>query len=342
MVTLAFDVTNNIHLYAKYATGFRAGGANDRSATFRAFGPETVKSFEIGSKMDFWEHRARLNLAGYLMNRKGTQTDFDWVNTDTTSPTFNLHTEETINAPGVTKIRGIEADLTVRPVNNLTLGASYAYTHFKVPLTPNPLLPGNPLTQIFIVFTPRHAGSAFVDYEVPAGFANAKIRAHLDANYAGRQYSFQAENVKTDSSFIVNGRIALADIEMNQGSTLMTFALWARNLLDETHIYRRSAANSSPAANFTAGVPNGTFSYTGVLGDYGNFNPPRTWGAELSFKIGAPRMPVIEQAPPPPPPPPAPPATQICPDGSVILATDACPAPPPPPPPPPPAPERGY
>ena len=43
----------------------------------------------------------------------------------------------------------------------------------------------------------------------------------------------------------------------------------------------------------------------------------------------------------PPPPPPAPPATQTCPDGSVILATDACPAPPPPPPPPPPEPERG-
>ena len=37
--------------------------------------------------------------------------------------------------------------------------------------------------------------------------------------------------------------------------------------------------------------------------------------------------------------PPPPPATQTCPDGSVILATDACP--PPPPPPPPPEPERG-
>jgi len=51
--------------------------------------------------------------------------------------------------------------------------------------------------------------------------------------------------------------------------------------------------------------------------------------------------------PPPPepmvvaPPPPPPPATQTCPDGSVILATDMCPMPPPPPPPPPPEPERG-
>ena len=65
--------------------------------------------------------------------------------------------------------------------------------------------------------------------------------------------------------------------------------------------------------------------------------------ASLIFNFG-------EAAPPPPPPPPPapiepvappPPATQTCPDGSVILATDMCPLPPPPPPPPPPAPERG-
>ena len=62
---------------------------------------------------------------------------------------------------------------------------------------------------------------------------------------------------------------------------------------------------------------------------------------------------IFNFAPPPPPPPPVyvapppppPPATQTCPDGSVILATDMCPPPPepyvPPPPPPEPAPERG-
>jgi len=50
-----------------------------------------------------------------------------------------------------------------------------------------------------------------------------------------------------------------------------------------------------------------------------------------------PPPPVVEAAPPAPPPP----ATQTCPDGSVILATDVCPQPPAPPPPPPPEPERG-
>ena len=44
MVTAAIDATPDIHLYAKYSTGYRAGGANDRSSTFAAFGPEVVKA----------------------------------------------------------------------------------------------------------------------------------------------------------------------------------------------------------------------------------------------------------------------------------------------------------
>lgn len=70
----------------------------------------------------------------------------------------------------------------------------------------------------------------------------------------------------------------------------------------------------------------------------------RRFLAGATFKFGAapPAPPPPPPLPPPPPPPPAPPATQTCADGSVILATAACPAPPPPPPPPAPAPERGL
>jgi iron complex outermembrane receptor protein len=323
MIVAAVDATPDVHLYAKYATGYRSGGANDRSATFTAFGPETVRSYEVGAKMDFLNHLARLNLAGYIMKRKGTQTDFDNVDTNPNSPTFNLHTEETRNAPGTSTIKGIEADLTVRPIQQLTLGASYAYTQVNVPPTPNPFLPGNPLFQVFTVYTPKHALSGYADVEVPSGFASGKWRFHIDANYASSQYSFQAENVLTDPTFSINARLALADIEMNEGSTLMTFALWSRNLTNNTYIYRRSAANAA------------------ILGDYGNLNPPRTWGAEISFKIGAPRIaPEAYVAPPPPPPPPA---TVTCESGAVIAAPGTCPpsAVPPPPPPPEPTPERG-
>ena len=64
--------------------------------------------------------------------------------------------------------------------------------------------------------------------------------------------------------------------------------------------------------------------------------------ASLIYNFSPAEVPPPPPPPPlPPPPPPAPPATQTCPDGSVILATDTCPMPPPPPPPPAPTPERG-
>jgi iron complex outermembrane receptor protein len=218
--------------------------------------------------MDMLDHRVRLNLAGYIMDRTGTQTDFDNVDTNpfipgttTPNPTFNLHTEETRNAPGTSKIRGAEAELTVKATQNLTLGASYAYTYTRVPPTANPFL-GNILYQVYVVYTPRNAASAYADYNMPISGNGTAIRLHIDGNYADPQYSFQNESVKTDSSFIMNGRIALADIPMNNAGIKATISVWARNLLDKTYIYRRSGANDA------------------VLGDYANFNPPRTFGVE--------------------------------------------------------------
>ncbi|MDH7972286.1 TonB-dependent receptor [Sphingomonas sp. AR_OL41] len=274
MVTLAWDASQGINLYAKYSTGFRAGGANDRSSTFGAFGPEAVKAYEIGAKLDMLDRKVRLNLAGYIMDRSGTQIDFDNVDTTqflangTPNPTYNLHTENTANAPGISKIRGFEADLTVRPVDRLTLGASYAYTYTNVPTTlnPNPGPTFNAPTAVFVVYTPRNAASGYVDYEIPVGGNDTSLRFHLDANYADAAYSFQSESVKADSSFIVNGRLALADIAVTDHNKV-TLSVWSRNLLNESHIYRRSAANAA------------------VLGDYANFNTPRTFGAEISAKF---------------------------------------------------------
>lgn len=275
MVTLAFDAAPTVNLYAKYATGYRAGGANTRSPDFKKFDAEEVKSYELGAKMDLFDRRVRLNLAGYMMDRTGTQIDFDIVNNIPGHPDNGKHTQQTANAPGTSKIKGIEADLKVNPAEGLTFGVSYAYTDVKVPNTENPFKPGS-FTKVYTVFTPKNAVSGDIDYVLPIGNEGTELRFHLDASYADAQYSFQSESVKTQSSFIVNGRLALADIPMNANGTKATIALWGRNLLNETHIYRQSNENT---------VPNTSGSYDGVLGAYANFNPPRTFGIEgtISF-----------------------------------------------------------
>ena len=87
--------------------------------------------------------------------------------------------------------------------------------------------------------------------------------------------------------------------------------------------------------------------YVKAEGRYANYrtNSSRLTGLiGIGVLFGPSPEPVVVVAPPPPPPPaPVAPATQTCADGSVILATDICPAPPVEvaPPAPAPAPERG-
>jgi iron complex outermembrane receptor protein len=280
MVTAAFDATDDIHLYAKYATGYRAGGASSRTSNYQAFDPEDVKSYEIGMKTDFWDHKARFNLTGYIMDRKNSQVDISSIQFVGTSSFNNL---VTINAPGITKIRGIEADLTVRPIEGLTLNASYTYTYTKIPLVPITQLNGTTVDQRFyIVFTPRNAASGSIDYDVPVGGAGTKLRFHFDGNYSQATQAFDQFATKNDESLIFNGRVALTDISMGDGGQKLTVSLWGRNLFNEAYVYRRDPSNSLPAAPTTSAT---TGSISNVLGDYGNFNTPRTFGIEGTVKF---------------------------------------------------------
>ena len=256
LVTLAYDVTDHVNVYAKYSTGYRAGGASSRSLTYRSFDPEEVEAYEIGLKSDLFGNRLRFNAAAYAMDRTGSQIDFSLV---TVIGASTRNTLETINAPGTTKIRGVELEAQFQATDNLRLSASYAYTDAQIPDTVNPF--NGVIQQVFIAFTPPNAASVAADWESP--FMTGTFRAHVDANYADASQSFDQFAIKNDSSFIVNGRLSIADIATHAGGPLLEVALWSRNLFDEAHVYRRDPSNRN------------------TLGDYGNFNAPRTFGLEL-------------------------------------------------------------
>ena len=39
-VNVAVHVTPDVHVYAKWGTGYKSGGANSRSLSYKPFGPE--------------------------------------------------------------------------------------------------------------------------------------------------------------------------------------------------------------------------------------------------------------------------------------------------------------
>lgn len=297
MATIAYDFSNTVHSYVKYATGYRAGGASSRTSDYRAFNPEDVKSYEVGLKADFWDRRARINLAAYMMDRKGSQVDLSTVQPTATGNFNNL---VTFNAPGTTKIRGLEADLTIKPSDALKFDFSYAYTHTDIPAVPvtyqeftSAGVPtGNASTvlqKFYIVYTPRNAASVSMDYELPVGRGDTKLKFHIDANYSQATQSFDQFAVKNDESFIVNARLSLADISLGSSDRKLNIGLWSRNLFNNQLVYRRDPSNSLPSvqSNAAAGVPNIVLigNNNNILGDYGNFNMPRTFGIDASVKF---------------------------------------------------------
>lgn len=271
MLTLAYDVSSEVNVYATYATGYRAGGANSRSLTYAPFESEEVTSYEVGLKSTLFE-RLRLNVAAYDMVRTNSQIEFTLVAPDpVTGNTRN--TVETVNAPGDTDISGVEVDAVLDVTEDLRLTLAYAYTDTRVPDAQNPFPASaacpscGTIQPVFIIYTPPHAVTAALDYVRPLSWG--EFRAHLDANYSEGTQSFEQSPEKTDDAFIVNARLALAGVRVGDGRE-MTFSLWSRNLLNEAHIYRRSTEGRSG---------------TNAIGDYANFNEPRTYGLEISARF---------------------------------------------------------
>jgi iron complex outermembrane receptor protein len=60
----------------------------------------------------------------------------------------------------------------------------------------------------------------------------------------------------------------------------MTVGLWGRNLLNTAYVYRRDPSNSIPGFSTSS-----TGSINNVLGDYGNFNAPRTYGIDATINF---------------------------------------------------------
>lgn len=258
-VTLAYDVADDVTLYAKWGTAYRAGGANARSLIYRSFGPEEVETTELGFKTEFLDNRMRLNGAVYHTRYKDMQVDFSAVNFVAGR---NIGTLETVNTPGTGRIRGLELDLTIAPLEGLTLGGSYAYTETHVPLAPNPFA-ANALQKVHIVYTPRHAGTASLDYELPVAWGN--LAAHLDGNAASGHHALASEVNLTGKSLVFNGRLAARDIALGDAASLEV-ALWSRNLFNEQHTF---VVSSNP----------------GIGGLTGIFNEPRTFGLDATIRF---------------------------------------------------------
>lgn len=258
LAVVAWDANEDLNIYAKYSTGYRAGGASSRSLSFNEFGPEDVDSYEIGAKYE--GSAARVNAAAFTMDRTGSQIDFSQVNFDPITKTTR-NTLETLNAPGITVISGLELDGELAITNSLRVSAAYTYTSTDVPDTVNPF--NQQLQPVFIVFTPENVYNLGADYT--GYFDKFVLNGHFDVSKTDSANAFSQYALMNDAHTIANASLSFEDIQIGNGTAKAQF--WVRNLTDEAYVYRRDPQKDDK------------------LGTYGNFNAPRTYGLTVSYNF---------------------------------------------------------
>lgn len=80
-ISLQAQATENLMAYVSYSEGFRSGGHNNRilptvpNNGFLPYGPETLQSYEIGIKSQFFNDRLQLNAAFFLQDWEDIQVE---------------------------------------------------------------------------------------------------------------------------------------------------------------------------------------------------------------------------------------------------------------------------
>ncbi len=259
LVVLAYRFSDELSTYLRWSTAYRAGGANSRSASFNPFDEEEVMAWELGVKSEFWDRRARLNLAAFHMDYDDQQFTF-------TSP-LNPSISETVNIPGTVKIRGLEADLQLAPVAGLLLNASYTYTDVDSPAVTNPF-PPNPVFQPRGGLTPKHAASGAIDYQFEPTRLGT-LRTRLDVIYSSSLFVSSLSSDNVDSRVLVNGRVVLEDIPLRSDAMNLELALWGRNLFDRKYTYFDGTLDAQ--------------GFSGARAVW--YGLPRTFGLELTLRM---------------------------------------------------------
>lgn len=240
--TIAYDLTNAMNVYGRYAQAYRAGGVSVRSPDFKPFGAEVNKSFEVGLKSSLLDGTLRMNAALFQNNIHNRQI------TAQLDPTGNPAITDTLNAPGVTRIRGAELELIAAPVRGLQLSLTYALLNGRRAASYAVI---DPNADLRIQSLPKHAVNAAIDYALPR-MDFGQFVFHFDYALAsatpgtGRlAYGAYAWDIERN---VANTRLSLQDIPV--GPVALRVSGFARNLFNSAY-----PVFSAPGANAILSAP---------------------------------------------------------------------------------------
>lgn len=269
-VSALYKVTPDLSLYARVARGFRGPTIQGRSAVFNAdfttANSETNTSAEAGLKSAWLDNRVMFNLSGFYYRVKNIQLNGNDSNGN--GVLFNA-----AKAQGY----GMEAELDLRPMDNLRLTAGLSLLHteindtrvyaqvcalsgivvctvqdptIKVGANTFAQIDGNPLPQ-----APRYNLNFSARYDVPMGAGKAFIATDWNVQGYTSYVLYKSAEFSSSGNFEGGAKLGYA-------TDSFEVAAFVRNLTNRKNLV-------GVIENYMAGV----------------YNEPRVFGVSLSAKL---------------------------------------------------------
>jgi iron complex outermembrane receptor protein len=148
-------------LFASYSNSFSPNTGT--TVDLQPLDPSIIDQYEAGIKKDFWKGALSTNVTIYqISNNNLAQTA--QFQADGITENVNTNLKELI---GGTKGKGVEVDITARPVTGLNINAGYSFNETKVSKssgTSGSLVVGDVLAR-----TPKHTANLSFFYKLPSG-----------------------------------------------------------------------------------------------------------------------------------------------------------------------------
>jgi outer membrane receptor protein involved in Fe transport len=123
LVTPRFRINPDVMLYARFASGYRAGGPNGNSdpSVPRSYEPDTTQTYELGWKAGFVENRVVVDASLYYIK-------WDKIQLNLVAPNAQTYTTNGEQA----KSEGIELSVETRPLSGLRVAAWAVYNNAEL------------------------------------------------------------------------------------------------------------------------------------------------------------------------------------------------------------------
>ena len=249
---LDYSVSADWLLYASFNKGYKAFNYN---AGFAGYAPyselrfdgEDIYAYEAGSKLEFWDGKARWNISAYYYDYHDYQAfdqrgiNFTLFNTDAT-------------------IYGMDSELTLAPTDTTSLIFGISLLHTKVEDVPIGVDPQNP------IYVDRDSpqspdftfsGTIMQDFPLEVGNISVQFSGYYNDGYYAQLTN--APNTKIPSFKLYNSRVSFTD--NNERYELSVFA---KNIFNEKYYSYAFDIASNGFTEQTLGQPR----WVGVEGRY--------------------------------------------------------------------------